>query len=42
MQKDGKLKLIMIRLKNKMELENYGGKLEITISQDFYSSILCF
>ena len=32
----------MIRLKNKMELENYGGKLEITISQDFYSSIYVF
>ena len=30
------------RLKNKMELENYGGKLEITISQDFYSSIYVF
>lgn len=30
------------RLKNKMELENYSGKLENTISQDFYSSIYIF
>ena len=30
------------RLKNKMELENYSGKLESTISQDFYSSIYIF
>ena len=30
------------RLKNKMELENYSGKLENTIKQDFYSSIYIF
>lgn len=30
------------RLKNKMEIENYSGKLEITIKQDFYSSIYIF
>ena len=30
------------RLKNKMELENYSGKLENTISQDFYSTIYVF
>ena len=30
------------RLKNKMEIENYGGKLNTTISQDFYSSIYVF
>lgn len=30
------------RLKNKMELENYSGKLENTISQDFYSSIYIY
>ena len=30
------------RLKNKMEIENYSGKLEQTIKQDFYSSIYIF
>lgn len=30
------------RLKNKMDLENYSGKLELTISQDFYSSIYIY
>ena len=30
------------RLKNNMEIENYGGKVETTISQDFYSSIYVF
>ena len=30
------------RLKNKMELENYSGKLELTISQDFYAKIYVF
>ena len=30
------------RLKNKMELENYSGKLELTISQDFYSKVFIF
>lgn len=30
------------RLKNKMELENYTGKSEIIIKQDFYSSIYLF
>ena len=32
----------IIKLKNKMEIENYSGKLEITIKQDFYSSIYIF
>ena len=30
------------RLKNKMEIENYSGKLAQTIQQDFYSSIYIF
>ena len=30
------------RLKNKMEIENYSGKLEQTIKQDFYSRIYIF
>ena len=30
------------RLKNKMEIENYTGKSEIIIKQDFYSSIYIF
>ena len=30
------------RLKNKMEIENYSGKLEQTIKQDFHSSIYIF
>lgn len=30
------------RLKNKMELENYSGKIAQTIQQDFYSSIYIF
>lgn len=30
------------RLKNKMEIENYGGKINTTINQDFYSSIYVF
>ena len=30
------------KLKNKMEIENYSGKLKLTIEQDFYSSIYIF
>lgn len=30
------------RLKNKANLENYSGKLELTISQDFYATIYIF